>query len=176
MLLRRLAMGDDRAFTVFYRRHLNPVVAYFRRNVPEPELAFDLAAETFAVVVADAGRWTGEGDATAWLYGIARNKLRESLRHGRVQDAARQRMAMQPVVLDDSDLLRVEERAAAGNPLLQAALAGLAEPTRRALLARVVQERDYDDIAAELRCSEQLVRQRVHRAITRLRAGLKETR
>lgn len=176
VLLRRMAMGDDGAFSVLYRRHLNPVVAYFSHRVRDPELAVDLAAETFAAVVVDAGRWTGEGPAIAWLYGIARNKLRESLRRGRIEDGARRRLALEPVVVEDDDLAHVEERAVAGGPILNAALAQLPEQTRRALLARVVEEREYDDIAAELACSQQVVRQRVHRGISRLRARLEEVR
>jgi hypothetical protein len=33
-LLAAVARGDDAAFAVFYRRHVNPVVAYLRRRVP----------------------------------------------------------------------------------------------------------------------------------------------
>jgi RNA polymerase sigma-70 factor (ECF subfamily) len=175
-LLERIAAGDDKAFSSFYRAHLNPVVAFFRRRVPDAELAFDLAAETFAVVAARADSYDGSGEATAWLYGIARNKLRESLRRGRVEDEARRAIGLAPIALEDADLERVEERAAAGGPQLERALASLPEPIRTALLARVVDERDYDEIAAELQCSEQLVRQRVHRGLARLRAGLEEGR
>jgi RNA polymerase sigma-70 factor (ECF subfamily) len=175
-LLGRIAAGDDDAFAVFYRRHLDPVVAFFRRRVAQPELAFDLAAETFAAVVVGAANYEGDAPPAAWLFGIARNKLRESLRRGRVEDAARRRLGMEPVVLDDEDLERVEERAAAGSAPLVRELAGLTEETRTALLARVVQEREYEQIAADLRCSEQVVRQRVHRGLARLRAGLKEAR
>jgi len=175
-LLKRIAGRDDVAFATFYRAHLNPVVAFFRRRVPDGELAYDLAAETFAVVAARADSYDGSGEATAWLYGIARNKLRESLRRGRVEDEARRAIGLAPVALEDADLERVEERAAAGGPQLERALASLPEPIRTALLARVVDERDYDEIAAELQCSEQLVRQRVHRGLARLRAGLEEGR
>jgi RNA polymerase sigma-70 factor (ECF subfamily) len=175
-LLKRIAAGDDRAFSVFYRRHLNAVVAFFRRRVPDGELAFDLAAETFAVVAARAGAYDGTGEPAAWLYGIARNKLRESLRRGRVEDEARRALGLPPVGLEDVDLERVEERAAAGGPELDRALASLPDPIRAALLARVVDERGYDEIAAELECSEQLVRQRVRRGLARLRAGMEEGR
>jgi RNA polymerase sigma factor (sigma-70 family) len=175
-LLKRIAAGDDAAFSAFYRMHLDAVIAFFRRRVPDAELAFDLAAETFAAVVASAGSYGGDGPAAAWLYGIARNKLRESLRRGRVENDARRRLGMEPVVLDDRDLERVEERALAGADALGRELAALPEPTRRALLARVVEERAYDDIAADLDCSEQVVRQRVHRGLSRLRAGLEEER
>jgi RNA polymerase sigma factor (sigma-70 family) len=175
-LLKRIAAGDDRAFSAFYRAHLDAVVGFFRRRVPEPDLAFDLAAETFAVVAARADTFDGSGEPVAWLYGIARNKLRESLRRGRVEDEARRALGLEPIALEDEALLRVEERAAAGGPKLDRALAALPEPIRAALLARVVDERDYDEIAAQLECSEQLVRQRVHRGLARLRAGLEEGR
>jgi RNA polymerase sigma factor (sigma-70 family) len=173
-LLKRIAAGEEAAFSVFYRAHLDAVIAYFRRRVPDAELAFDLAAETFAAVVMSARTYAGDGPAAAWLYGIARNKLRESLRRGRVEHDARRRLGMEPVALDDLDLERIEGRALAGAGALATELAALPEPTRRALLARVVEERGYDEIAADLDCSEQVVRQRVHRGLRRLRAGLEE--
>jgi RNA polymerase sigma factor (sigma-70 family) len=174
-LLARTARGDDDAFAAFYRRHLDPVIAYLRQRVAAPEQAFDLAAETFAVVALEAGRFRGDATATAWLYGIARNLLRESLRRGRIEAGARRRLGVEPTPLGDEDLLAVEERATAGSASLDAALGELPEPTRRALLARVVEERDYPDIAAELDCSEHVVRQRVHRGLVRMRASLEET-
>jgi len=173
-LLRRVAAGDEQAFADFYREHLDGVVAFFRRRVPDGELAFDLAAETFAAVVSSAHAYEGDGPAVAWLYGIARNKLRESLRRGRVEAGARQRLGMARIALNDRDLERVEERAGVGGNQLDKALAALPEPIRRALLARLVEERSYTDIASELQCSEQVARQRVHRGLTRLRAGLSE--
>jgi RNA polymerase sigma factor (sigma-70 family) len=173
-LLRRIAAGDDDAFSLFYRAHLDAVVAFFKRRVGERELAFDLTAETFAAVVVSAGAYTGDGPPVGWLFGIARNKLRESLRNDRVADAARHRLGMEPIVLDDAALERVEERAGSGDGALQRALAELPSDTRAALLARLVEEREYGEIAARLRCSEQVVRQRVHRGLKTLRANLRE--
>jgi RNA polymerase sigma factor (sigma-70 family) len=43
---------------------------------------------------------------------------------------------------------------------------------REAVRARVLFEREYADIAAELRCSEMVVRQQVSRGLTRLRVRL----
>lgn len=175
-LLRRIADGDDAAFSTFYRRHLDGVVAFFRRRVPTPELAFDLAAETFAAVVTGAASYSADGPAVGWLYGIARNKLRESLRRGRVEEQARRKLALEPVVLTDEAIERIETRADRGDGRLEEVLAGLSATVRDALLARVVDEAGYDDIAAALGCSEQVVRQRVHRGLRALRAGLEEGR
>jgi RNA polymerase sigma factor (sigma-70 family) len=173
-LLRRVAAGDEDAFSLFYREHLDAVVVFFERRVGDRELAFDLTAETFAAVVLSAGSYSGDAPPVAWLFGIARNKLRESLRRDRVADGARRRLGMEPIALDDAALERVQERAGGGESDLQRALAGLPEATRTALLARPVEEQDYGEIAARLECSEQVVRQRVHRGLKQLRASLEE--
>ena len=173
-VLRRVALGDDDAFSEFYREHLDTIVAFFKRRVGDRELAFDLTAETFAAVVVSAGSYSGDAPPVAWLFGIARNKLRESLRHERVADAARCRLGMEAIALDDEALLRVEEHAGSGESRLAQALQELPEATRATLLARLVEEQEYGEIARRLQCSEQVVRQRVHRGLKQLRAGLKE--
>ena len=81
---------------------------------------------------------------------------------------------MEPIALDDAALERVEERAGGGESDLARALGELPPDTRAALLARLVEEREYGEIAARLHCSEQVVRQRVHRGLKALRANLRE--
>lgn len=169
------ARGDREAFAVFYRRHLGLVVAFFRARVGEPELAADLAAETFAAALLSSGRYRPErGSARGWLFAIAGHKLVDSLRRGRVEMTARRRLGMAPIEIYDADLERVEELAASGalGSAAMELLADLPEEVRAALGARVVDERAYADIAQQLRCSEAVVRKRVSRGLARLRARL----
>lgn len=174
-LLRAIAVGDADAMACLYRRYLDVVVGFLRARVDEPEVAFDLTAETFAAVVGAAGRYRpDEGHAAAWLLGIARNKLLESWRRGRVEDRARRALRFAPVALEDPDLAAVEERAEAGSMASERLLDDLPADVRLALTARVVDERGYGEIAAELGCSEQVVRQRVSRGLRKLRAGLED--
>ncbi len=173
-VLRLIAGGDEEAFSVFYREHLPAVITFFDRRVADRELAFDLAAETFAAVVVSAGAFEPTGPASAWLFGIARNKLRESLRRSKIEQTARRRLGMEPIVLEDADLAHLDDLADSGGDSLVRALDELPEGMRAALLARVVEEQEYGVIAARLKCSEQVVRQRVHRGLGRLRANLKE--
>jgi len=175
-LLRAIADGTEDAFAEFYERHRDAVVAFCSRRTGDPELAFDLAAETFAVVVADSGGYRGQGPAVGWLFGVARNKLGDSLRRGRVADEARQRLGLERVVLTDADLEEVERRAMAGESVLDRALDDLPPEVRMVLVARLVEERDYSDIAAQLGCSNQVVRQRVHRGLRRLRTRMEAQR
>ncbi|WP_051471179.1 RNA polymerase sigma factor [Patulibacter minatonensis] len=177
-LLARVVAGDERAFDVFYRRHQSAVIGFHLRRTGRRELAFDLTAETFATVVATCDRFDPErGAAVGWLFGIAANKLRESLRRGRVESETRRRLGHQRIVLDDADLERVDELASeTDEALLHEHLAALPTAQRTAILARVVDERPYPEIAAELQCSEAVVRKRVARGLSALRTRLEGAR
>jgi RNA polymerase sigma-70 factor (ECF subfamily) len=77
-------------------------------------------------------------------------------------------------VIDDDDLVRVDElAAAAGEPVL-ALVEQLPEPQRDAVRSRVLEEREYPEMARELHCSELVARQRVSRGLARLRNELTE--
>ena len=73
------------------------------------------------------------------------------------------------VVLDNEQLEAVADRA---DVRLRDALASLEAVEREAVIRRVVLEESYRAIAAELRCSEQVVRKRVSRGLARLRGSL----
>jgi RNA polymerase sigma factor (sigma-70 family) len=174
-LLGRFSAGDPRAFVVFYRRHLAAMLGFFLRRTGDPELTADLPAEVFAA----AERYQpGEHPARAWLYGIAAHKLADSRRRGRVEDEARRRLALEPLIINDADLDRVEELASGETEgtWLESAVLSLPSEQREAVLARVVEERPYSDIAREMCCSELLVRQRVSRGLRNLRSHIKESR
>src|SRR6185369_10199960 len=129
--------------------------AYFVRRTRDAELAADLTAETFAAALDGAHRFRAEkGPAAAWLYGIARRQL-----------------GMAPLTLTDEALERVEALAAAdaSAQVLQEGLAALPEEQREAVLARVLDEREYAEIATAARTSESVVRKRVSRGLAGLR-------
>lgn len=77
-------------------------------------------------------------------------------------------MALPPLLLDEESLAAIERLYEGGGEAMLA-LASLPEEQRRAVHARVVEERAYAEIAGELRCSEAVVRQRVSRGLRTLR-------
>jgi RNA polymerase sigma-70 factor (ECF subfamily) len=176
-LLSRTAQGDAEAFGRFYARHEDAVLVYFLRRTSTPELAADLAAETFAAALASIKRFDAKrGPAIAWIFGIANKKLLASRRRGRVEVRARRRLQMEPLVLTDDDLERVESLADAGamREALARALGDLPAKQRRAIEARVLEERPYEELATELRCSEAVIRKRVSRGLRSVRIALEE--
>ena len=175
-LLEEARGGHGEVFEIVYRRHHAVVLAFLARRVQQPELAADLLAETFASLLAlvrDPQRAVPP-IPVAWLLVTARNLLIDSHRRGTVDDRARRRLAMQPVVLDDRDLERVEEISAETDLMRELALR-LEPDELQALHARVLDEREYAEIAAQLKCSESVVRKRVSRALGVLRRAMEGT-
>lgn len=171
-LVARVARGDDAAFAVLYRRYLPLVVRWSLRRTGNRELAADLAAEVFAAALIAARRYDARlGSVSAWLLGIAHNKLRESERRRRVEDSARRKLGLGPIALTDAALERVEELASLDADVAQL-VAGLPEEQREAIMQRVVAERPYEDIALDMSCSASVVRQRVSRGLKTLRSEL----
>jgi RNA polymerase sigma factor (sigma-70 family) len=169
-----IARGDDAAFAVFYGRYLPLVLRWCWRETRNRELAADLSAEVFSAALTAARRYRPEqGSVAAWLLGIARNKLRESRRRGRIEYAARRRLGVAPATITDEDLERVEELASLDQGVMEL-LAGLPDVERQALVSRIVEERSYEEIASELRCSELALRQRVSRGLRKLRSQMEE--
>jgi RNA polymerase sigma factor (sigma-70 family) len=169
-----LAAGSDgEAFAAFYRRHEERVLAFFLARAGDPEVAADLAAETFAAALVSSGRFRRRREpASAWLFGIARNILAMSRRRGRVESRARRRLGMPPLDLTDELIERIEALSGRALGLVEE----LPEAQREAVRAHVVDERDYADIARDLRCSEAVVRKRVSRGLANLRERMEETR
>ena len=168
--------NDGRAFGLFYERRVDSVLAFFLRRTGDRELAADLTAETFAAALSALPRYRPErSTALAWLFTIANHKMADSIRRGQVEDRARRRLRLEPLVFSDEDIERVEQRAeaAAGGAAL-AELERLSAEQRGAIEGRVLHESDYDELARALRCSESVVRKRVSRGLAELRTRMRE--
>jgi len=162
--------GEAEAFGELFARHRALVLAYLVRRAPREDAA-DLLAETFAaaLIAVHDGRSPRGTTAAPWLLTIARHKLFDAHRRGRVEDSARRRLALERVEPD------FEELEAVGMDV-EAALSTLPAADRAALRARVLDEQPYEDIARELETTEPAVRQRVSRALRRLRIDLEKQR
>ena len=167
---------DADAFGVFYRRHVRAVLSYLIARTGRAELAADLCAEVFASALEGSSRYDpARAPARGWLFAIAGSRLVDSFRRGQVEDRARRRLGMPARVLTDRDIERVEELVDVSRGVsAESLVADLPEDQRGAVLARIVDERPYGEIAAELEVSEAVVRQRVSRGLAGLRARLGE--
>jgi RNA polymerase sigma factor (sigma-70 family) len=173
-LLAATASRPD-AFAAFYDRYETAVVGYFTRRTGDPEVAGDLAAEVFAAALTAAHRYRPENPTAAgWLFTIARHTLSNSLRRGRVEARARRRVGISEAVAFTSDELERVENAASASGWVLELLERLPAEQRDAVRARILDERSYPDIAGELEISELVIRKRVSRGLSNLRAELEK--
>jgi RNA polymerase sigma-70 factor (ECF subfamily) len=168
-----LLTGDAAGFAVFYDRHAEWVLAFARRRSTDAESAADVTAEVFAAALAARRRYRSESpSAHAWLLAIARNKLNSTLRSGYAERRARTRLGMRPVEVTEDDVARIDALAEAA--VVATLLEELPAEQRAAVVARVVDERDYADIAVGEGVSETVVRKRVSRGLAGLRRRWEE--
>ena len=171
------ARTDPQAFREFYDRYAVWVRSWFQRQTSSENAALDLTAETFAQAWRSVKRFRDEADGSGapWLFGIARNLLRQYHKHNRIETAARARLGL-PVDWEGTDEYdAVEERLTARRlrPALQDAVSSLPADQQAALELRVVQQLPYEEVAGRLDCSINAARLRVSRALRSLTAELK---
>lgn len=166
---------DADAISRLYAAHAEAMLGFFVKRTYQPEASVDLVAETFACAFRDRHGFRGadEQQQAAWLYGIARHRLIDFIRRGRVERAALDRLGFQRRTLTDGEYERVEELAglAEVRERLAAGLDGLGSEQRLALRLRVVEERTYAEVAHALGVSEQTARARVSRALRAMRSS-----
>jgi len=174
--LLRLTPENAEAFAVLYDRFERDLLGFFLRRTRRGDLAADLCAEVFATALDSAARFDpGRGTVRAWLFGIARHELFDAWERGRVESKARQRLGIESIVLSDESIERVTRLDATGSGVL-GLLDELPDDQRLAIKGRVLDERDYAEIALSLACSEGVVRQRVRRGLLALRHQLDQTK
>jgi RNA polymerase sigma factor (sigma-70 family) len=175
--LRRAGRVDPDSLERLYDEHAEALLAYLLRRTGSAEHAAELLAEVFAAAVASRRRARIGGAARAWLFGIANHKVADFFRRGYVEDRARRRLGMATVAFTEDELERAEELIdLARGPSLLALVGDLPSEQRDAVLARIVDERSYPEIAAEQGCSQDAARQRVSRGLSRLASRAKETK
>jgi RNA polymerase sigma factor (sigma-70 family) len=170
-LLGAKACRDGDAFAEVYDRHVKEVLAWARARIGEP--AADLTAEVFARAWLRRSRFRDQeqGSALPWLLGIAQNVLRESLRKQRIEDSGRRRLGLPGLVVRDTELDAVHERLSLSDEKRRA-LASLPKKDRELLRLRVIEERPYREIAAQLECTPRAARLRVSRLLRQLQYTL----
>jgi RNA polymerase sigma factor (sigma-70 family) len=170
------ARDDPGAFRELYDRYASRIYSFHLARTRDDHAAHDLTAETFAQVWISRHRFRDEADGSAapWLFAIARNVLFASVRRGRLEQAACERLGIvdeldrQPPEPDETWLEGLDE-----------ALAALPPNQREAIALRVVDDLEYERVAERLDTTATAARVRVHRGLAALRKHLsnsKETR
>mgnify|MGYP001815727432 FL=1 len=175
-LMVRLAEGDREALAPLMERHYPRLYRLALSYVRNPDDALDVVQETFVKAFQKADRWDGSTEAGPWLSRVAVNQSIDRWRRNR-----RRQATFTPLAEGDHD-----ESLAAGGPdpdrrvlrremrdRLSAALEGLPDRQRAVVVLRHYQEMSLDEIAQTLGMRLGTVKSTLHRALGRMRTGLR---
>jgi RNA polymerase sigma-70 factor (ECF subfamily) len=169
--------SEPDAFAELYDRYESALIGYLLRRTGNVEVAIDLTSEVFAAALTSARRYAPAPGRTAaaWLFTIAQNILRDSIRRGRVEARARRRIGIREAIEYGEDELERIETLASQTDWATRLLDALPDDQQVAIRERVLAERSYSEIARELQTSELVVRKRVSRGLATMRERLEES-
>jgi RNA polymerase sigma factor (sigma-70 family) len=171
-LMDLVVQGDEQAFERLYHRFYSRLCRFVARMTRRPDLIEEIINDTFYVVWEKAATYNGQCRLSTWIFGIAFNKARQSLRNS-VQD----RQVWLDDMEDDTWIQGVED----GGPLqiemdnwLEFALECLSAEQRAVIELTYYEELHYSEIAEMMGCSENTVKTRMHYARKKLAAFLND--
>jgi RNA polymerase sigma-70 factor (ECF subfamily) len=176
-LLRRLAAGDEQAFTALYRSYQRVVYRFAMQMSGDAQLAEDVTQEVFLVLMRKAVEFdAARGRLSSWLYGIARNQvLRHLEKRGETVDLATgdddSESSVPPELVasfDPVENLTSRQRAGA----LREAILSLPPRYREVVVLCELHEMSYAEAAAVTGCAVGTIRSRLHRSRALLHSKL----
>lgn len=169
-LVTRVCQGDPEAFRLIFERYSRPVIGFIYDMVSDRELAEELTQETFVRAFRGIRSMNPDTKLSTWLFGIARNVARESLR-------ARVR-AQRHVDLEDESVLDLSDNNPVPvdrllskelNQLIRRSLEALDEDKRLVFTLKVFHQCSYEEIASITGFSLAKLKTDLHRARAEMR-------
>jgi RNA polymerase sigma-70 factor, ECF subfamily len=171
-LLRGVAAGDERALARLYDRHAGWLLVRMARRCASADIVDQAVQDTFLALWHQAGRFRGDGDVGAFIWGIGVRRLIDAIRRdGVVTRAARAAWSRET----DADVVRsAEEEVLLGieHGRLGEALARLSPELRAAMQATVLDGLTCAEAGRLLGVPPGTVKSRCHRARIELREAL----
>lgn len=176
-LMLQVKEGDAGSFELLLNKYRRPVVGYLYRMVQNKAVAEELAQEAFLRVYRARGSYEPAAKFTTWLFRIAThlalNALRDTRRQRKETSVEGAGPDGQPLQLADGRASREEQLVAEARlAAVRAAIAGLPETQRAAVLLHKYEGMDYAQIAGTLGCSVSAVKSLLFRAYESLRVSL----
>ena len=154
---------SEKAFAALVTRHIDRVYSVALRHTRSPHQAEEITQAVFVILAQKAKRLRKGVVLEGWLYQTARLTALTFLR-SEVRRARREQEACMQNVLNEND----SEVWAQIAPLLDAALAGLTETDRNAVVLRFFYDKSMGEIGTALGANEDAARMRINRAIGKL--------
>ena len=179
-LLKRSAKGDEEAFTVLYRRHVDVLYRFAFRMTGSTWGAEEIIQDVFMTLVREPGKYHAErGTLPAFLFGITRNKImkyherlpREISLLERQEDGSGGGLTLRDSF---TPAMWAEQRERLEK--VRAAVMELPIEFRETVVLCELEEMSYDQAARMLDCPIGTIRSRLHRGRALLLAKLEMLR
>jgi len=169
LLLRYHREGDEAAFAALVQRHVGMVYrAALRKTKGNGPMAEEVAQRVFTLLAQKAARLINHNALTGWMHQTTCFMTSEALRTERRRRAREQ----EAFAMRETDSEERNSGWSAIAPLIDNALATLAEDDLEAVLLRYFEELPHAQIGARLSISENAARMRVDRALDKLHMKL----
>jgi RNA polymerase sigma factor (sigma-70 family) len=155
--------NSEEAFATLVTRHINKVYSVALRHTGNPHQAEEITQAVFVILARKSGRLGRRVILSGWLYQTARLTAVTFIRSA-IRRARREQEAHMQSVLNESESDVWKQIA----PLLDAAMAGLNETDRHAVVLRFFDGKSMGEIGAAMGANEDAARQRVGRALEKL--------
>jgi RNA polymerase sigma-70 factor (ECF subfamily) len=173
-LISRARSGDDEAFRLIFGRYGRPIISFIYDMVGRRDLAEELTQETFVRAYKNLKALRDDTKLSTWLFGIAKNVARESLRY---KHRETDRIGFDDDrVLELSDGKQPPDRELLDkelNGVIQDALGALDEDKRLVFTLKIFQQRSYEEIAEITGFSIPKLKTDLHRARTEMRRRIR---
>jgi RNA polymerase sigma-70 factor, ECF subfamily len=169
-LVSRACRGDHDAFRMIFERYSRPVLSFIYDQIGDRDVAEELAQETFVRAYRSLKSLREETKLSTWLFGIAKNVARESIR-SKIRDRHN-------VDLDDDQVLDLSDQSPVPvnqlldkelNQVVQRSLAKLDDDKRMVFTLKVLHQRSYEEIAEITGFSIPKLKTDLHRARAEMR-------
>ena len=169
-LVTRVREGDAEAFRLIFDRYSRPIISFIFDMVNDRTLAEELTQETFVRAFRAIHTMRRDTKLSTWLFGIARNVARESLR-ARARASSHLNLADKSVMdLSDNKPVPVEGVLSKElNELIRRSLAALDEDKRLVFTLKVLHQCSYEEIAEITGFSLAKLKTDLHRARAEMR-------
>jgi RNA polymerase sigma-70 factor (ECF subfamily) len=173
-MIARARRGDEDAFRLIFERYARPIISFIYDMVSHRDLAEELTQETFVRAYKAMSALRDDAKLSTWLFGIAKNVARESLRT-RHRDDNR-------IELDDDRVFEVKDEKLPPdrellekemNGVIREALAALDEDKRMVFTLKILHQRSYEEIAEITGFSIPKLKTDLHRARAEMRRRIR---
>ena len=165
VLLREYVEHDsEEAFAALITRHVNKVYSVALRLTGNPHSAEEITQAVFVILARKSQHLGKRVILSGWLYQTARLTAVTFIRGG-IRRARREQEACMQTALNENESDAWMQIA----PLLDAAMAGLNETDRHAVVLRFFDGKSLREVGAALDTNEEAAKKRVSRALEKLR-------